>query len=99
MKSIKVLVDKEEILKFVRKGENCKIEIDYDRDTEIYDAYVLPLEATGFENKINTQTLNAHDYEEEGDEESYLDWLIWCYDEPFEATDGEYEYLIKIEFQ
>ena len=99
MKSIKVLVDKKEILEFVKKGENCKIEIDYDRDTEVYDAYVLPLEAAGFEKKINTQTLEAYDYEEEGDEEAYLDWLIWCYDEPFKVTDGEDEYLIKIEFQ
>lgn len=94
---IKVIVKKEEVLDFIRGGEDCKIEIDYDGN--FAEAYVLPIEASGFENKINTQTIEACDYKEFEEEVDYLDWLVDCYDKPYEATSGEDEYLIKIEFE
>ena len=97
MKSIKVLVNKEEILDFARRGEDCKIEIDY--SDGIAEAYVLPVEASGFKYKICSQIIEAYDYTEFEEEEDYLDWFISCYDIPFEVTDGEDEYLIKIEFE
>lgn len=97
MKSIKVLVNKDEILDFVRGGEDCKIEIDY--SDGVAEAYVLPIEASGFQNKINSQIIEACDYNEFEVEENFLDWLIDCYDKPYEATSGEDEYLIKIDFK
>ncbi|MDU5183740.1 MAG: hypothetical protein E6214_00485 [Peptoniphilus harei] len=97
MKEIKVTVSLEEVLEFVRE-EDCKIEIDYDGN--LAEAYVLPIEAAGFEDKINTQTIEAYDYQEfDGDEEAYIDWLTGCYDRPYEAVDGEEEYSIKIDFE
>lgn len=98
MKEIKVEVKLEEVLEFVREDRDCKIEIDYDKNDGNYDAYVLPVDA-GFEDKINTQTVEAYDYQEfDGDEEAYIDWFTGCYDRPYEAVDGEEEYLIKIDF-
>lgn len=94
---VKVLVKKDEILEFVRKGEDCKIEIDY--SDGVAEAYVLPIEASGFENKISSQTIEAYDYNEFEDEEDFLDWFVGCYDMPYEVTSGEGEYLIKIDFQ
>lgn len=99
MKEIKVTVKLEEVLEFVREDRDCKIEIDYDKIEKSYDAYVLPIEAAGFEEKINTQPVEAYDYQEfDGDEEAYIDWLTGCYDRPYEAADGEEEYSIKINF-
>ena len=97
MKSIKVLVNKEEILDFARRGEDCKIEIDY--SDGVAEAYVLPIEASGFQNEINSQTIGACDYNEFEVEEDFLDWLVDCYDKPYETTSGEDEYLIKIDFK
>ena len=94
---IKVIVKKEEVLDFIRGGEDCKIEIDY--SDGVAEAYVLPIEASGFQNEINSQTIGACDYNEFEVEEDFLDWLIDCYDKPYEATSGEDEYLIKIEFE
>jgi hypothetical protein len=100
MKQIKVEVKLEEVLEFVRNEEDCKIEIDYNKIDGSYDAYVLPIDASGFEDKINTQTIEAYDYQEfDGDEEAYIDWLTGCYDRPYEAADGEEEYSIKINFE
>ena len=96
-RKIKVIVQKEEILDFVRKGEDCKIEVDY--IDGIAEVYVLPIEASGFENEINSQTIEAYDYKEFEEEEDYLDWLVGCYDIPYEATNGEDEYLINLDFQ
>lgn len=98
MKEIKVEVKLEEVLEFVRNEEDCKIEIDSDNNAA--EAYVLPIEAAGFEDKINTQTIEAYDYQEfDGDEEAYIDWLTGCYDRPYEAVDGEEEYSININFE
>lgn len=94
---IKVVVKKEEILDFARRGEDCKIEIDY--SDGVAEAYVLPIEASGFQNEINSQTIGACDYNEFEVEEDFLDWLVDCYDKPYEATSGKDEYLIKIDFQ
>lgn len=97
MKKITVSVKLEEVLEFVRDEKDCKIEIDYNDGN--YDAYVLPLEAAGFEEKINIQPVEAYDYQEfDGDEEAYIDWFTGCYDRPYEAADGEEEYSIKINF-
>lgn len=95
MKEIKVTVKIEEILEFLREERDCKIEIDYDKNAEEYDAYVLPLEAAGFEDKINTQTLETYDYKEFKEEKEYIDWLIDCYNRPYETED----YSIKIDFE
>lgn len=98
MKEIKVTVSLEEVLEFVRNEEDCKIEIDFDGNAA--EAYVLPIGAAGFEDKINTQEIEAYDYQEfDGDEEAYIDWLTGCYDKPYEAEDGEEEYSIKINFE
>lgn len=94
---IKVVVKKEEILDFARRGEDCKIEIDY--SDGIAEAYVLPVEASGFQYKIDSQIIEACDYNEFEEEEDFLDWFVGCYDIPYEATSGEDEYLIKIEFE
>lgn len=94
---VEVLVKKDEILDFVRKGENCKIEIDY--SDGVAEAYVLPIEASGFQNKIDSQIIEACDYNEFEEEEDFLEWSIGCYDIPYEVTRGEDEFLIKIDFQ
>lgn len=94
---IRVVVQKDEILDFVRGGEDCKIEIDY--SDGVAEAYVLPIEASGFQNEINSQTIGACDYNEFEVEEDFLDWLVDCYDKPYEVTRGEDEFLIKIDFQ
>lgn len=100
MKKITVSVKLEEVLEFVREERDCKIEIDYDKIDESYDAYVLPIDAAGFEEKINIQPVEAYDYQEfDGDEEAYIDWFTGCYDRPYEAEDGEEEYSIKINFE
>ena len=99
MKEIKVEVKLEEVLEFVRNERDCKIEIDYDKIDGSYDAYVLPIDAAGFEEKINIQPVEAYGYQEfDGEEEAYIDWLTGCYDRHYEATDGEEEYSIKINF-
>ena len=99
MKEIKVTVKLEEVLEFAREDRDCKIEIDYDQNDGSYDAYVLPVDAAGFEEKVDTQVVEAYDYQEfDGDEEAYIDWFTGCYDRPYEAADGDEEYLIKITF-
>lgn len=100
MKEIKVTVSLTEVLEFVKNEEDCKIEIDYNKNDKTYDAYVLPINAAGYERKINTQPIEAYDYKEfNGDEEAYIDWLSNCYDIQYEAENGKEEYLIKIDFE
>ena len=95
MKEIKVNVELEEVLEFVREDRDCKIEIDYDKNDGSYDAYVLPVDAAGFEEKVDTQVVEAYDYQEfDGDEEAYIDWFTGCYDRPYDVED----YSIKINF-
>lgn len=99
MKEIRVDVELEEVLEFVRIERDCFIEIHYDKNDGSYDAYVLPSDAAGFEEKIDSQFVETYDYQEfEGDEEAYIDWLVGCYDRPYEVVDGEEEYSIKINF-
>lgn len=60
---------------------------------------MISIDAAGYKEKINIQSLEAYDYQEfDGDEEAYIDWLTGCYDRPYEAVDGEEEYSIKINF-
>lgn len=90
MKKLVVKLDVEEILEFVKNGEDCKLEVCKDEFVA-----VMPAEAAGYEDAILVQTFDAYDYEDAGDEEAYIDWLKSCYKgEEFEAG----EYLITFEF-
>lgn len=87
---IKVRLEAEEILTYLRKGEGCKVEIN-----PAGEAYVLPQEAAGYQDTILVQIFEAADLEDAGSEENYKEWLASCYMEQLEAKDGA---LVKIEF-
>lgn len=87
---IKVRLEVEEILGYLRRGENCKVEIN-----PAGEAYVLPQEAAGYQDTILVQAFEAADLEDACSEKSYKEWLASCYMEQLEAKDGT---LVKIEF-
>ena len=87
---MEVKVSFKEILGYLRRGQNCKVEID-----PAGEAYVLPQEAAGYHDTILVQIFEAADLEDAGSEENYKEWLASCYMEQLEAKDGA---LVKIEF-
>lgn len=86
---IRVRLEVKEILGYLRRGENCKVEIN-----SAGEAYVLPQEAAGYQDTILVQVFEAADLEDAGSEEDYKEWLASCYMEQLEAKNGE---IVKIE--
>lgn len=93
MKEIKTAIKAEEIITLLEEGRNAKAEINKEGE-----AWIMPLEAYGYDETILTQTFEAYDFEElEKDKESYIEWLKDCYsNEELEAEDGEYQITIEI---
>ena len=87
---MKVQVQASEILEYIKEGVCCKIEVDKQGE-----AYVLPLEAYGFEDTILTQVIEAYHYEEMENDAEFIDWVKYIYNTTeLEATNNQ---LIKIE--
>ena len=86
---IKARLEVKEILAYLRKGENCKVEINQDGA-----AYVLPQEAAGYQDTILVQYFAADDLAIAVSVEEYKQWLECSFIEPLEAKNGE---LIQIE--
>lgn len=103
--SFSIDVELNEILDFVRNGEDCKITIN--GKDEDFEANVLPLNASGYDDEICSQEISFSDYEEilreYGGENDYVDWLKDSYSEPVEIIkypaliDNE-RYVIKYTF-
>lgn len=86
-----VKVNVNEILEFVRDGEDCRLEIDKDGWHG-----VIGNSASGYPDTVLKQKFYAYDYEECENEEEYIQWLIDCYyQEHFETEDGQ-EFTIEI---
>ena len=86
-----VKVKVEEILEFVRDGEDCRLEIDKDG----WHA-VIRGSASGYPDTVLKQDFQAYDYEDCDNEEEYIQWLIDCYYQAnFELKDGQ-EFTIEI---
>lgn len=83
-----VKINLDEILEYVQNGEDCKVEVSADGQ-----AYVLDQEATGYDDTILTQNLEAYDYEECESVEGYTEWLEDCFQNELEADDE----VIKLE--
>ena len=83
-----VKINLDEVLEFVANGEDCKVEINQDGD-----AYVLPIEASGYGDTILTQYFEADDYNECEDEQEYVNWLEDGFQNELEADNK----VIKLE--
>ena len=71
---VKVKVNVNEILEFVRDGEDCRLEIDKDGCHR-----VMMSNAAGYADTVLTQDFLAYDYEDCDSEEEYINWIIDCY--------------------
>ena len=87
---IKAEIKADEILEYIREGQDCKIEI-----TGAGGAYVLPLEAYGFEDAVLIQVIEAYHLEELDSEADFISWLKDSYEDmELEATGDQ---IITIE--
>ena len=89
---LKVQVQASDILEYMKDGEDCKIEIDSQGD-----AYVLPLEASGFKDTVLVQVIEAYHYKELESDTDFISWLKDAY-EDVELT-GLDEQLINIKIK
>lgn len=102
---LSVNVELNKILDFVRSGEDCKIAVN--GKDEDFEANVVPLNASGYDNEICSQEISFSDYEDifraYGGENDYIEWLKNSYSEPIEIIkypaliDSE-RYVIKFNF-
>ena len=89
---IKVQVQANEILRYIKEGIDCKIEVGKQGD-----AYMLPLEAYGFEDTVLVQVIEAYHLEELESEADFISWLKDAYDNiELIATNGQ---LINIKIK
>ena len=80
-----VKVNVEEILDFVRNGEDCRLEIDKDGWHT-----VISNDASGYPDTVLKQEFYAYDYDDCENEIGYINWLMECYYEShFETEDGQ----------
>lgn len=96
-------VNYEDILSFLRTGEDCKVEFYKDGTTAVF-----PIEAQGYPN-IMKQEFYVYDYQQCDTEKEYKDFISVCYIKPlvnedYSSNRGEdykdgYETEITIKFK